>query len=123
MLLLKWTIINTILEKQAFEVLLLTPMAGRLTILILMLTTRYIRPGGIGEKIVANLSENSVKVITLSGLLISIYYLGVLPIIFMLIMIFIISHQAKKRLGGVTGDVYGAAVELVEVSVLMGVVI
>ena len=122
-LLLKWSIINTILEKQAFEVLLLTPMAGRLTILILMLTTRYIRSGGMGEKIVANLSENSVKVITLSGLLISIYYLGVLPIVFMLIMIFIISQQANKRLGGVTGDVYGAAVELVEVGVLLGVMI
>lgn len=122
-LLLKWSIINTILEKEAFEVLLLAPMAGRLTILILMLTTRYIRSGGMGEKIVANLSENSLKVITLSGLLISIYYLGVLPIFFMLIMIFIISLQAKKRLGGVTGDVYGAAVELVEISVLLGVVI
>ena len=41
----------------------------------------------------------------------------------MLGMLYLIGHYAKKRLGGVTGDVYGAAVELVEVSVLLGVLI
>ena len=30
-----------------------------------------------------------------------------------------LSYQANKRLGGVTGDVYGAAVELVEISILL----
>ncbi len=38
-------------------------------------------------------------------------------------MVFIIRRLANKRLGGVTGDVYGATVELVEVSILMSVLI
>ncbi len=121
LLFLKWSIIAYILEKQAIEVLLLTPMLGRLAILILMLSTSYIRPAGLGASIIANLPELSVKWFSWSGVLIGIYCLGLLPISFMLLMIFIISYQTKKRLGGVTGDVYGAAVELVEVSVLMGV--
>jgi adenosylcobinamide-GDP ribazoletransferase len=121
LLFLKWSIITYILEKQAIEVLLLTPMLGRLAILILMLSTSYIRPAGLGASIIANLPELSVKWLSLSGVLAGIYWLGFLPVGFMITMIFIISYQAKKRLGGVTGDVYGATVELVEVSVLMGI--
>jgi len=120
LLFLKWSIIAYILEKQAIEVLLLTPMLGRLAILILMLSTSYIRPAGLGTSIIANLPELYVKWFSLFGVLVGIFWLGFFPVGFMLIMIFIISYQTKKRLGGVTGDVYGAAVELVEVSVLMG---
>ena len=61
LLFLKWSIIAYILEKQAIEVLLLTPMLGRLAILILMLSTSYIRPTGLGASIIANLPELSVK--------------------------------------------------------------
>lgn len=122
-LLLKWTMISYVLEKQAFEVLLITPVLGRLALLIMMLFTRYIRVDGMGEKIVANLPDDSAKVVVLLGLLISAYYLGVLAIMLMLAILFIIGYYAKKRLGGMTGDVYGAAVELVEVSILLGAVI
>ncbi len=122
-LLLKWTIIKYILEKQAIEVLILTAMLGRLAIVIQMLSTNYIRAAGLGEKIVANLPIYSAVTISLFGLLVSLYYLGFFPICLMLLTIFIISQQAKNRLGGVTGDVYGATVELVEVSILLGVLI
>ncbi len=122
-LLLKWTMISYVLEKQAFEVLLITPMLGRLALLIMMLFTTYVRVDGLGAKIVANLPNDRAKAVSLLSLLISAYYLGILAIAFMLIMLFIIKFHAKKRLGGVTGDVYGAAVELVEVSILLGVLI
>ena len=123
MLLLKWTLISYLLQKQAVEVLLITPMLGRLALLIMMLFTRYIRADGLGAKLVANLPEAQVKAISLFGMIIALYYLGIVPIILMLGMLFLIGHYAKKRLGGVTGDVYGAAVELVEISVLLGVLI
>jgi adenosylcobinamide-GDP ribazoletransferase len=122
-LMLKWLLISAILENQLTSALILTPMLGRLAILILMLSTDYIRSAGSAKKIVENLPEGAVKVISLSGVIIGIYFLAGLPIIFMFIMLFVIAFQAKKRLGGVTGDIYGAAVELVEVSVLLGVVV
>ena len=123
LLLLKWSFISYILEQQALAVLVLTPVLGRLAILLLMLSTSYVRTAGLGEKLVENLPISATKAISLFSILISIYYLGIIPISFMLIMILIISYQAKKRLGGVTGDVYGAAVELVEVSILLGMMI
>ena len=123
LLLLKWSFINYILEQQSLAVLVLTPVLGRLAILLLMLSTSYVSKAGLGEKLVANLPISATKAISLFSILISIYYLGIIPIILMLIMLLIISYQAKKRIGGVTGDVYGAAVELVEVSILLGVLI
>lgn len=123
LLLLKYLLISTILEQQALAALVMTPVMGRLAILILMLSTRYIRTAGLGEKLVANLPHSATKTMSLFGLILSIYYLGIIPISFMLLMLLLISYQAKKRLGGVTGDVYGAAVELVEVSVLLGMVL
>ncbi len=122
-LLLKWTMITTVLETQSFAVLLLIPMLGRVAILFLMLSTHYIRADGLAEKIVANLPTVAIKAISIGAVLVSIYYLGVFPFISMLMMLMLIRFQAIKRLGGVTGDVYGAAVELVEASVLLSVVI
>ncbi len=123
LLLLKWSILIDVLEKQAIEVLILAPMLGRLAILILMLSTNYMRSAGLGEKMVTNLPKSSAIVISFIGVLAGFYFLEELPIIFMLIMLFIIRYQANKRLSGVTGDVYGAAVELVEASILLGVVV
>jgi len=122
-LLLKWSIIYSVLEKQLFEVIILAPMLGRLSILIQMITTNYIRTNGLGEKIVTSLPRPAVIAISVSGLLFGLYFLGLLAICLMLLTIFIINQLAKKRLGGMTGDVYGATVELVETGILLGVVL
>lgn len=122
-LLLKWSMIIVILEQQKLAALVLAPMLGRLAILFLMQFTNYIRTGGLAEKLLANLPETSVKVVSLLTSVIAFYYLGVIPIVLIAITLLIIAYQTKKRLGGVTGDVYGAAVELTEVSVLLGVLL
>ena len=123
LLLLKWSMISFVIEQNSIEALLLTPMLGRVAILILMLKANYIRADGLGKKIVLNLPVSAVKGLVLFCMLLSLYYLGVLPISFMLMMLFTVFYQSKKRLGGVTGDVYGASVELVEIAILLGFVI
>ena len=123
LLLLKWLLITTILERQMPYVLILIPMLGRIAILLLMSFTHYARVDGLANTIIENLPYNFVKLISLIGVIIGIYYLAIAPIICMLVMLFLIAFQANKRLGGVTGDVYGAAVELVEITVLLGVVV
>jgi len=122
-LLLKWTTIDMVLEKQQLFVLLFAPMLGRISILILMLITRYIRVGGIGEKISANCPQGIATSISFFGVLGGLFFLGFLPIALMLIMLFMIRYFSSKRLGGTTGDVYGATVELVETSILLGVTV
>ena len=124
LLLLKWTLIVEIInQQQTIPFLLLIPMLGRLAILILMLSTDYIRSAGLGEKLVENLPVTTTKIIGFLGLLIAFYFLNSIAIGLMLSILLLISYQAKKRLGGMTGDVYGAAVEVVEVGLLLGMVI
>ena len=122
-LLLKWAIISALIEKQELFMLLLAPMLGRLAILLLMLSTNYIRTGGMAEKMVINLPKSAASLLSLVCLLAGIYYLGLLAICFMIFTLLIIRYQANRRLGGVTGDVYGAAVELAEVTVLLGAIL
>ena len=116
-------ILRLSVEQQALAVLVLTPVLGRLAILILMFSTRYVSTAGLGEKLVANLPISATKLVSLFGIFFGLYYLGILPISFMFIISQLIAYQANKRLGGVTGDVYGAAVELVEICILLGVLI
>lgn len=123
LLLLKWSLISSIIEKQALSVLLLTPLLGRLAILMLMSTSDYIRTGGLAEKLIANLPQGGVNITIFLWLLITVFFLGILALVAVSLMVFIIRRLANKRLGGVTGDVYGATVELVEVSILMSVLI
>jgi len=122
-LLLKWTLISSILEQESLSILILTPMLGRLAILLLMLSTNYIRLAGMAEKMMSHLPRSAVSILSSIGLFLGFVYLGGLAISFMLVILFLIRYQTKKRLGGVTGDVYGAAVELVEVAVLLGAVL
>ncbi|MFK5949548.1 MAG: adenosylcobinamide-GDP ribazoletransferase [Methylococcales bacterium] len=122
-LLLKWTLISYLLEQKDFYILFITPMLGRLSILLLMLSTNYIRFAGMAAKLVNHLPKSSAYTVSLIGLVVGLYYLGIFSIVFMLLTLLLIVYQANKRLGGVTGDVYGAAVELVEVSILLGAVI
>ncbi len=122
-LLLKWSMISQLIEQNSIEVILLAPVLGRVSIIILMLTTHYIRSDGMGKKIVDNLPHSGLKGLSLFCLLLGVYYLGFLAMSFMLVIVSIIIYQSKKRLGGVTDDVYGASVELVETGILFGYIL
>jgi len=119
-LLLKWNLILVALENQHFEVLILTPMLGRLAILISMLSSTYIRKTGLAAKIILNLPRLKLIITILVGTILTAYFINIWVVIVIFATIWLINTQANKRLGGVTGDVYGATVELVEVNVLLG---
>ncbi len=122
LLLLKCSLIYSVLEKQLFSALLLTPLLGRVALLILMCTSDYIRKQGLGTIIMAHLPQSAIKKNIFLCLLITPFFLGVLPVLSIFLVVFIIRWQANKRLGGVTGDVYGSTVELAEIAVLLSAV-
>ena len=118
LLLLKWSACWYVLQSQQFLVLLLAPVAGRVSILGLMISTPYVRQHGLGEKIQKVMPENAVLLIVLIGLLLISWLLNVGVVVIALITVFWVRWLAIQRIGGMTGDVYGAAVELVEATVL-----
>lgn len=123
LLLLKWSTIAYIIEQQSLIILLFAPLLGRLSILILMLFANYIRKDGLGYQLIQFLPVSVVQKIVFICIFTSAYIIGALPIMLMLSLCWLIRHQSNKRLGGVTGDVYGASVELVETSVLLGFIL
>ncbi len=118
-LLLKWTAMAILLSQQQLLALLLIPVLGRGAILCLMLTTPYVRKNGPGEQLIQYLPRNAAWAILAVITIISGLLLGLAPLFFALLTLILIRHTAISRLGGMTGDVYGASVELVEMILLI----
>lgn len=124
LLLLKWTAIQSLLEQKVlFIPLLLAPFLGRLSILILMLSTPYIRFNGLGSLMQQHLPVFPAKLIVFLSIALLLYYHYFLLIFTVLTAIALLRYLSLQRLGGITGDVYGAAVEIVETISLISLVI
>lgn len=119
LLLLKWISIAVLIGQQRLDGLLWIPVLGRGSVLLLMLTTPYIRKNGLGEQLVRLLPVSAAKVIVSLVLLMVWGGLGLIPVVAALACVWLIRRSALHRLGGVTGDVYGASVELVELAALL----
>ncbi len=123
-LLLKWVTLSELLRQQnCLSYLIIIPVLGRCAILGLMLSTHYVSRRGLGEKLNAHLPKAAAIAILLVSMIIGFYVMGYGSLIFGGLIIFSIRFLSKQRLGGVTGDVYGASVELVETGLLIAVVL
>ncbi len=122
-LLLKWNALLQILSTHNFQPLLISPLLGRTALLLLMLSTPYVRKKGLGEKMkhyVPTMPAQIVVAAVLSG---TFFIAGLLPLALMGGVLICLRYAAIQRVGGMTGDLYGAAVELVELSVLLGLAV
>ena len=122
-LLLKWVSLVVLIQQNNLVFLMLVPLLGRCGILLLMLSTPYVSPKGIAEKIVQNLPFSEARWVVLISLAFSGLIMGWVNVLLAGTLLLWVRYVALTRLGGVTGDVYGAAVELVETGALLAVVL
>jgi len=118
-MLVKWSALISIINQQELEKLLVFPVMGRESILLLMLSTPYVREKGLGETISNNLPVLEAWVVVLAGLLICTWVLGFFVIVVVGLLIWILRRMVLQRLGGVTGDIYGAVLEIVEAATMV----
>ena len=116
---LKWTAIVALLEQSATEYLFFIPVIGRCALPALMLTSPYVRKAGIGGKLVNNLPWAPAWIVLTTVTAITFFAVGASVLFAALAVLIVVRFLAMMRLGGATGDVYGAAVELVEVAMLV----
>lgn len=99
------------------------PALSRWTIAALAAALPYARTeGGLGQAVTHERDTAGLIVATLVAALIAIGTLGADALIawaFAALAAFWIGRAARRRIGGVTGDVFGASVELAEASVLV----
>lgn len=120
---LKATALAAVIQAEQLIWLWSIPLVARLSLLLLFLTTRYARVQGLGEVIAQNLFRGWAKCVLIStviGLLLVLpLYLWVAFLLTLLAIFLLVRTTAKQRLGGFTGDVAGAQLELVEVGLLL----
>lgn len=114
LLLLKFAALAELPAPAAASALLWTPVAGRAAILFLLLTTPYVRANGLGSPLARNLPARPAWLAAcLAGLGVALA-LGPWPALAAAVALWRLRALALARLGGCTGDVLGAGVEIVE---------
>jgi adenosylcobinamide-GDP ribazoletransferase len=120
-LLLKFVALAALVKAGAWLALLLAPVLGRSALVALLLSTPYVRPGGMGSAMSAHLPRAAA---VLALLLVAVGALvagkmGELALAVTAVAWLGLRWMMVRRLGGMTGDTLGAAVELTEVAVLV----
>ncbi|MGY6276807.1 adenosylcobinamide-GDP ribazoletransferase [Methylomonas sp. MgM2] len=123
MLLLKWVALSVLLQQNNLICLMLAPLLGRTAILLLMLSTPYVSAKGMAEKLMQHLPFADARWVVLISLIFAGLMMGWANVLFAGIVLLWVRYAAVERLGGATGDVYGAAVELVETAALLAAVL
>ena len=119
LLLLKFSAISLLLENQSFAALWLAPVIARASIPFLMLSTPYLRANGLAEQMVQNIPRNMAIASILISLLMCTLMSGFLLTVGIIISALITRFIFLRLFAGTTGDMYGASVELIELSTLL----
>jgi adenosylcobinamide-GDP ribazoletransferase len=103
--------------------LVLAPVLGRWFILVAARQPSA-RPGGMGDSFAAGLTPMTLLLAAIVPLLLVVAgsWRGIAAVLLALLMTGAILRLARARLGGVTGDVFGLIVELIELVVLLAFV-
>lgn len=106
---------------QGSWLLIIAPLLGRMSLLLLFLTTPYVRAGGLGETLSRELPRTAawgiVAVLLLGIMLVPGISWGMLLTVLALFGLF--RKVLMVRLGGTTGDTAGGLLEVCETAVLL----
>ena len=121
-LLTKFAALQALLAGDARVILLLAPVLGRAAILLLLITTPYVRPGGLGAPYAHHLPRLTCGLLVLLIGMVTVAFLewqGGALLAALGVGFLGWRHWLMARLGGVTGDALGAACELTETIALL----
>jgi adenosylcobinamide-GDP ribazoletransferase len=120
-LLLKFVALAHVIEGGAWSAVVLAPVLGRVKLVLLFLSTPYVREKGLGNPLSKHLPRRmSIAVIVLTYA-VALLVTGIpgIWLITISLMVFVVLRRAMvRRIGGMTGDTAGALVELSEAAVL-----
>jgi adenosylcobinamide-GDP ribazoletransferase len=123
--LLKFAGLYVLLEQKMAVFLIVLPMLGRIVPLFLFLTTPYVRTQGLGRSMIDFMPKKQlwiVFVITMT-LLCVFKWVGFITLLVFLVILFYLRSVFIRRIGGITGDTVGAAMELSETGLILSFVI
>ncbi len=121
LLLLKFVALVALLEAGAGLALLLVPWLARALLPLLLLSTPYVRAGGLGQALAEHLPRRQLPwLLAAHGTALLLFgWAGVLALAVAGLLFVGLRRAMLQRLGGTTGDTAGALVELSECAVLL----
>ena len=122
-LLLKFAALLALIEQQQGIALIIVPLIGRAALLGLFLTTTYVRAGGLGQALADHLPRKTgwqVLAVSAAACVVISGFNAVVALLLAVVVFIWLRHLMLRRLGGTTGDTAGALLELLEMSVLVG---
>lgn len=127
LLLIKFSALIVLVESEQTWGLIVATLLGRLSILVLFLTTPYVRQHGLGDTMAKYLNRQHTAIVVLITLLLG---LAVFPVVnFLLIVascvivLYVLHRLMMQRLQGMTGDTIGASLEIIEAMSLFSLVL
>lgn len=118
LLLLKFVILQQLIESNLFTALLLACFLPRAMLPWLMVTTPYVRKNGIASSMITQIPKNTVLYSFLAISAVMLLTGNLLLFAFSLFVLLALRYLMLRRLGGMTGDTAGASVEIIELCVL-----
>lgn len=123
-LLVDWATISSLTAPGVWAALALAGLVSRTAPLVVMLMTAYLPPEGLGQSyrglsrlvVAGSVTFTFLVAVVIGG------WLALAVTLAGLLMAIAVGVVAKKRLGGATGDVYGASVELSFAVAMIGVI-
>jgi len=116
-LLIKVSAVDVLLQYKMWEVLILTPILGRISMALVLVSFPYVRPDGLGDAMKSNILSQYVLIpVGVLSLVLVLFDFTLLLVagIATLVAISLIYWQIMRKIGGATGDVFGATVEITE---------
>jgi adenosylcobinamide-GDP ribazoletransferase len=125
-LLLKFSTLQSLVALGATGLLIVVPLLGRTALIVLLLTTPYVRPRGLGSELAQDMPRGmSLAVVLLTAILI-VAWLGLSGFVLLLssaLVFLFLRRRMQRRIGGTTGDTAGALLEIMETQALLAVVV
>jgi adenosylcobinamide-GDP ribazoletransferase len=120
-LLVKFAALSVLIRENTWSALLIAPVLGRAAIVLLLLTTPYVRLEGLGAAQAAFLSRRpAIMALIISAVAITGFgSTGIWALAAALGLWWILRTMMIRRLGGATGDTFGASCELIETAALV----
>lgn len=120
-LLIKFAALSVLIRENLWAGLIIAPVLGRAAMVLLFVTTPYIRPEGLGAAQAAFLPRRLAIVALVISTVVVIGFgaAGICALAAASGLWLILRVMMVRRLGGTTGDTFGAACELIETAVLV----
>lgn len=120
-LLVKFVALGELLKSSELYYLIFAPMLGRCTVLVLFLTTPYVRERGLGSDMAKYLPRH-LALIVLMLFVIPALLLKPIAVLMAIAMLAGLRYLMMQRIAGMTGDTIGASIEIIEAVVLLGLI-